>query len=210
MSSMNTAKMVYTDEEAQFRETSGLSLRTKIKNLSPTPGVSYDDFSKYLTHFCHKVNIPGLDLNATTLLLTLAHRSGYSAQLISTLIHQKFGIEILPEVIWDLHRRWNQNREFRPFAGDEVFFPLCFAENGVVNDFSSFLIKTVSERPRPVSCFCLAIVWMSLLVIKISFDIHASPWHTVVIEYLGLWYSQVCDYSLVLNNIGIGNANNAL
>lgn len=187
MSSTNKANMVYTDDEVEFRETSGLSLCTKVKSLSRTPGVTYADFSKHLTHFCYKVKMPGLDLNATALLLALAHRSGYSAQSISTLIQEKFGVEVLPEVIWDLHRRWNRNREFRPFAGDEVFFALCFAKNGVVVDGDPLGVQVLSERPRLVSCFCLVVVRMSLpFVVKIGFGIHAFLCCIMVLEHLGL------------------------
>lgn len=165
-------------EKAEILSTSGLSMRTKVKALSRAPGVTYADFVKYLPYFCHNVDVPGLGMNGTAFLLSHAHGTAFSAQCILALVKKQFNVEMLPEKIWDIHRKWARHREFRPFPGDTGIFDLCLEANETtpcrhrpaivllnvegwlrfkeeVRKITTPLTSTVSERPRPASYCCL-------------------------------------------------------
>jgi len=117
--------------------------------INPAPTCT---FSK----ICGGVDISGMDKRETATVLSIAHLTGWSAELIANKVYDYLGTNISPEKVWDTYKEWedarNEDHLDGPTLVEEVKTNRVMV--GILGEHEIkpyFSARPLSRTPRPVS-----------------------------------------------------------
>lgn len=89
-------------------------------------------------------------------MLSIAHMTNWSAELIANKVHEYLGISISPEKVWDTYKEWedarNESRHDGPSVTEEIKTNRAIV--GILRQHEikpNFNARPLSQTPRPVS-----------------------------------------------------------
>jgi hypothetical protein len=88
-------------------------------------------------------------------MLSIAHLTGWSAELIANKVHEYLGISISAERVWDTYKEWEDARNETWLSGPtwEEDFKTTKDMVGILRQYEikpNFRARPLSRTPRPV------------------------------------------------------------
>jgi hypothetical protein len=122
----------------------------------PSPSKTGLASTRTLSRICGSVGISGLDKRETATVLSIAHLTDWSAELIANKVHEYLGTSISSEKVWDTYKEWedarNEDRLDGPTLAEDVktnrFMVEILEEHEIKPNFRA---RPLSRTPRPVS-----------------------------------------------------------
>jgi hypothetical protein len=122
----------------------------------PTPPRSSHTPTHAFSRICGSVDIFGLNKRETATLLSIAHLTDWSAELIANKVCKYLGTSISPEKVWDTYKGWedarNENQLDGPTWGEDIKTTRSMV--GILKQYEikpNIYARPLSQTPRPVS-----------------------------------------------------------
>jgi len=132
-----------------------------ISPICPTPTLDLPSLENKLLStstidkICGNFLIPAYDKEQTALVLVLAHRSGWSAELIANSVNEQFYTWITAEAVWDVYNSWaKEHVNSRNGPPLEILDPFSQDISLILKQFKiedSRTARRLNQTPRPVS-----------------------------------------------------------
>jgi hypothetical protein len=124
------------------------------------PGPSPSRTSHASTHgfsgICGSVDLFGSNKRETATVLSITHKTDWSAERIANKVHEYLGTSISPEKVWDTYKEWedarNESRLDGPSFEDDIKTNRAMV--AILRQYGikpNFFAKSLSQTPRPVS-----------------------------------------------------------
>jgi hypothetical protein len=124
------------------------------------PGPSPSRTSYASTHgfsrISGSIDIFGSNKRETATVLSITHKTDWSAERIANKVHEYLGTSISPEKVWDTYKEWEDARNESLLDGPsfEEDIKTNRAMVAILRQYDikpNFFAKSLSQTPRPVS-----------------------------------------------------------